>query len=99
MNVIADSLSRSRSPSSKWQINPRLFKHIFDLLPTLLIDLFATRSIAQIFLSPFLDKSAKEVVALSHSWDFLGVLYAFPPSPLLTAVLERIRATLHSVLC
>ena len=43
INVIADSLSPSRPLSMEWQFNPRLFKQIFDLLPTLSIDLFATR--------------------------------------------------------
>ena len=35
---------------------------------------------------------------LSHKWDFSGVLYAFPPTLLLAAVLGRIRATSRTVL-
>ena len=41
--------------------------------------------------------STKGIDALSHTWDFPGVLYAFSPNPLLTAVLGRIRATLRPV--
>ena len=83
-----------------YQIDPRLFKQIFNLLPMLHIDLFATVRNAQhpVFLSPFPDMSAKGVDALSHSWDFPGVLYAFPPTPLLTVVLGRIREASRPVL-
>ena len=69
MNVIADSLSRSKPFSTEWQINPDLFKQIFDLLPTLSVDLFETCRNAQlpVPLTPFPDKSTKRVDALSHS--------------------------------
>ena len=42
--------------------------------------------------------SAKGVDALPHTWDFPEVLYPFPPTLLLPAVLERIRATSRPVL-
>ena len=41
---------------------------------------------------------AKGIDVLSYVWDFPGVLYAFPPSPLLAAVLGRIRETSCPVL-
>ena len=40
----------------------------------------------------------KGLDALSHSWVFPGVLYVFPPTPLLTAILSRIRVTSRPVL-
>ena len=45
---------------TEWQINPHLFEQIFDLLPTLSIDLFVTCCNVQLplYLSPFSDMSA-----------------------------------------
>ena len=89
-NVLADSLSRFKPLSTEWQLDPTLFSHLRHLLPTLSIDLFGTCRNTQLprFPSPFPDESAVLVEALSHPWDFPGVMYAFPP--LLTAVLGRI---------
>ena len=69
LNVLADSLSRSKPLPTKWQISPCLFKPIFNLLPTLHIDLFATIRNAKlpVFPSPFPEMSAKVVDVLSHS--------------------------------
>ena len=91
MNVIAESITLQAS-IHRLADQPCLFKQIFDLLPTLSVDLFATCCNAQLlqFLSPFPDKSAKGVDALYHAWDLSGMLYVFPPTLLLTAILGRI---------
>ena len=98
--MIADSLSRSKPLRTECQFDPTFFEQILDLLPTLSIVLSATCRIAHLqdYLSPFPDLSVKGIDAHSHMWDFLRVLYAFPPTPLLSAVLGRIRVTSHPVL-
>ena len=60
MNVLAGSLSRSK-PFNFYKM-AILFKQIFNLLPTLYIDLFVTHCNAQLshFLSSFPDISMKE---------------------------------------
>ena len=59
------------------------------------IDLFANCRNAQLqnYLSAFPDMIDEGIDALSHTCNFSGVLHAFPPTSLLTAVLGRIRAT------
>ena len=42
------------------------------------------------YLSPFPDMSVKGIDALSHMWDFPGVLFAYSPTKLLAAVIGRI---------
>ena len=101
-NVIADSLSCSKPLSTEWHIDTRLFKQILDLLPTLSIDQFFDLSqCATPGLSISLRRHEREWdrCAIPHV-GFSGgtVLYAYPPTLLLTAVLGRIRATTCSVL-
>ena len=64
------------------------------------VDLFATCHNTQLshYLSPFPDESAVGVEALSHPWEFPGMMYEFPLTPLLTAVLGRIRASSRPVI-
>ena len=73
---------------------PSFSEQILDLLPTLSIELFVMCRNAQLqdylHVSPFPDVITKGIDALSHTWDFSGVLYDFPPTPLLAAVLGRI---------
>jgi hypothetical protein len=92
-NVLADALTRSKPLLTEWTLNRSIFEKILLLVPTLSIDLFATRNNTQlpIFLSPFPDHRARGVDALSAAWDFPGILYAFPPTTLIPAVLRRIR--------
>ena len=56
-NVLADSLSRFKPLSTKWQLDPTLFSQLHRLLPTLSIDLFVTCRNTQLarYLSPFPD--------------------------------------------
>ena len=72
----------SKTPSAEWQLNPLLIKQMHYLLSTLSVDLFATSRNVQlpIFLSPFPDQSANGVDALSHPWDYLGVLCSTEPT-------------------
>ena len=74
---------------------------VADQPPSFPVDLrFVTCCKAQLqdYLSPFPDISVKGIDAPSHTWDFPGVLYAYPRTPLLTAILGRIRATLRPAL-
>ena len=56
------------------------------------MDLFATRDNAQLpkFVSPVPDQTALAVDAMSLKWEF-RLAYAFPPTPLLPAVLRKIK--------
>ena len=75
------------SVATEGQLDLTLFQQIGGLLPTLSLDLFASCRNKQLnrYLSLFPDLSA--VDALSHHWVCPGILYAYPPTPLLTAVL------------
>ena len=87
-----DSRLSIKPLSPEWQIDPRLFEQNLNLLPMLSIDFFVTcrNALLQDYLSPFPDMSMEGIDALSHTWDFPGVMYAFPPASLLTAVLGSI---------
>ena len=52
---------------------------------------FLLRATSQISMSLPRPKREGGTDALSHPWDFLSMMYAYPPSPMLTAVLGRIR--------
>ena len=89
--VLADSLSRFKPISIKCRLDPTLFRHLRQLLTMLFIDLFMTccNILLLHFLSSFPDENAVGVEALCHPWEFPGVMYAFPSTPPLTAVLGR----------
>ena len=99
--MLADSLSRFKPLSTEWQLETTLIScvRLHWLLPTS-VNLFATCRNTQLprFLLPFPDNSAVGVEALSHPWDFPGMMYVFLSTPLLTAVLGRIRDSLRSIL-
>ncbi|XP_033726763.1 uncharacterized protein LOC117316331 [Pecten maximus] len=93
LNVLADTLSRSRSPViTEWTLSRSIFRAICIVWETPLVDLFATALNFQIqtFVSPVPDPLAWEVDALSLSWEGL-LAYAFPPFNLLDRVLHKVR--------
>ena len=93
LNVLADTLSRSRNPvSTEWTLNRSLFRAICLVWETPLVDLFATSLNFQIqtFVSPVPDPLAWAVDALSLSWEGL-LAYAFPPFSLLGRVLQKVK--------
>ena len=59
---------------------------------TPLIDMFATgeNRVMPVYVSPYQDDRAWAVDALSLSWDDLGLVYAFPPAPIVPKTLQKI---------
>lgn len=94
-NVLADQLSRqSRSMATEWSLLPEVFLQIQRSFDLGVVDLFATRVNFKLpmFVSPYPDPQAWKVDALNISWEGL-VAYAFPPPALMSAVVDKIRAT------
>ena len=93
-NVRADALSRRGVVlPGEWSLHPSLLQPIFAEWGQPLVDMFATAQNRQtpIFVSPYPDQAAWRVDALSFPWLDLGLVYAFPPSPILALVLHHIR--------
>ena len=92
-NVTADALSRRGcAQPGEWELHPSLAQVIFDQWGLPLVDMFATRHNRRlpIFVSPMPDDMAWETDALSLDWSGLGLVYAFPPGPVIQMVLDRI---------
>lgn len=91
LNVLADGLSRSQSLPSEWTLNTEVFTMILQHFPLMSVDLFATRlnNRLPVFVSPVPDPRAWAVDALFLDWTNLD-LYAFPPTPLIPKILQRL---------
>ena len=95
-NVTADALSRLSQPSpTEWHLQTETLNKLFYAFGTPLIDKFATaeNKVTPIFVSPYPDDRAWAVDALSLSWDDLGLVYAFPPAPIVPKTLQKSRGT------
>ena len=95
LNVIADHLSRPNQPiSTEWSLCPEIVQHIFRVWGTPEIDMFTTVSNSHLprFMSPIPDPRALAVGALSQDWQGRS-MYMFPPFPLLSKVIQKLRAT------
>ena len=93
-NVTADALSRLSQPSpTEWRLQTKTLNKLFYVFGTPLIDMFATaeNKVTPIFVSPYPDDRAWAVDALSLSWDDLGLVYAFPPAPIVPKTLQKIQ--------
>jgi len=91
-NTLADFLSRNRANSREWSLCEKVVKRIFSLWGCPMIDLFANEANhkLQLYFSLLPDSRAAGVDALSQDWrGFL--LYAFPPTPLLLKIVNKIR--------
>ena len=57
------------------------------------MNMFATaeNKVTPIYVSSYPDDIAWAVEAISISWDDLGLIYAFPPAPIVPRTLERNR--------
>ena len=93
LNILADSLSRVIVPT-EWSIHPEVLKRIFRKWGKPMIDLFATSQNFKLplYVSPVPDAAAVAVDAMSMDWDNLHG-YAFPPSPMMPKVMEKIRTS------
>ena len=93
-NVTADALSRLSQPSpTEWRLPTEALNKLFCTFGTPLIDMFATaeNKVTPVFVSPYPDDRAWAVDALSLSWDDLGLVYAFPPAPIVPKTLQKIQ--------
>lgn len=91
LNVLADQLSRDHQViSTEWSLSPSVTERIWLKWGKPWIDLFATRLNTKLphFVSPVPDEKAWQVDALSIDWTRMWA-YAFPPSPLLPALLQK----------
>ena len=93
-NVTADALSRLNQPSpTEWRLPTETLNRLFCAFGTPLIDMFATaeNKVTPVFVSPYPDDRAWAVDALSLSWDDLGLVYAFPPAPIVPKTIQKIQ--------
>ena len=78
---------RLKMSSGKWWpscLSLNVLNSIFSAFGTPLMDMFATaeNKVTPIYVSPYTDDRAWAVDALSISWNDLGLIYAFPPAPI-----------------
>jgi len=87
-NVVADSLSRKRYSDHEWALNREMFQKLYDLYPSISIDLFATTLNTQLprYASWRPDPHAVFVDAFSSNEHF----YAFLPFSLIPKCLDKI---------
>ena len=91
-NILADCLSRLDIPiKTEWVLDQTVANSMFQMINFPNVDLFATRFSHKLLLyvSPVQDNKALAIDALSMDWNHLHA-YAFPPSILIPAVLEKI---------
>ena len=94
LNVIADRLSRSHQIlPGEWTLCPQVLRQLWRLWGSPHVDMFATTDNARLptFVSPLPEPGAWETDALSFSWTGLWA-YAYPPTPLIPRVLEKVRS-------
>ena len=91
-NILAHALSRSNKlVSTEWPLHHDIVSAIRERWDSPTIDLFATKMNFRLplYMSPLPDPAAVAVDALAVPWDGLNA-YAFPPTPLLQAVLNKV---------
>lgn len=90
-NRQADFLSRSTIDHSEWRLHPRLFREITHRFGLPVVDLFASPKNAQLprFFSRYPSQGAEAADALRSPWP-AGLLYAFPPLPLIPAAIRKL---------
>ncbi|XP_068128007.1 uncharacterized protein [Hyperolius riggenbachi] len=90
-NVVADYLSRSAILQDEWSLNPEVFVQISQAWGTPAVDLFARRQNSKClkFCSLYPKDNPWEIDAFSIEWR-LNLMYAFPPIPLISRVLNKI---------
>ena len=93
-NVESDRLSREgQLLSSEWSLSQAEFQRIQAHLGTPTIDLFAMAGnrVVPAFFSPVPHPEALGVDALSLEWPSQQLLYAYPPTALVQALLQKVR--------
>lgn len=89
-NIYADWLSRETLDESEWQLLPSLFREIVQRFGLPCVDLFASHQNAQLarYFTRFQCTGAEGTDALRCNWP-AGLLYAFPPLPLIPRVIRK----------
>ncbi|XP_070549703.1 uncharacterized protein [Ptychodera flava] len=92
MNVLADKQSRVFQDHHDYQLNPRVFQQICLQFHQPEIDMFASHTTRQLnlYVSWTVDPQATAVNAFSLTWTDRD-MYMFPPPPLITRCLQKIR--------
>lgn len=91
-NTVADWLSRQQIAPGELTLHPDIFTLLTDHFGIPIVDLFATyqnRQLPRFFVRYFHPK-AESFDALTSRWP-KGLLYAFPPIPLISKVLRLVR--------
>ena len=98
-NSVADFLSRQEPPSGEWRLHPEVVRTIWDLFGKAEVDLFASEASTHCtqWFSLAETTSPLGQDALAHPWPE-GLLYAFPPLPLILPVLQRVMNEGHTIL-
>ena len=97
-NVEADALSRKDlTHASEWSLSHKEFNKVitWSKLPPPWLDLMATDKNKQTdsFVSPYPHKNAAAVDALNIPWSFPGTIWIYPPTGVITKVVNKIRET------
>ncbi|XP_074466705.1 uncharacterized protein LOC141752572 [Sebastes fasciatus] len=99
LNRAADLLSRSGPLPGEWRLHPEVVASLSTQFGMAQVDLFASKETAhcQLWFSLRPPGGPLGLDALSHEWP-KGLLYAFPPLPLIPHVLDRINRGHYKVL-
>ncbi|XP_062279213.1 uncharacterized protein LOC133984014 [Scomber scombrus] len=94
-----DFLSCCKPPPGEWLLHPEVVFNIWDVFGRAEVDLFATEESTH---CPLLFSLTEETSplgqdALAHDWPE-GLLYAFPPIPLILQILQRVLQHGHRLL-
>ena len=98
-NKTADFLSRQKPPSGEWRLHPEVAQSIWGHFGRAEVDLFASEASTHCPLWFSLGETTSPLGqdALAHPWPE-ALLYAFPPLPLIRAVLQRVLQEGHTIL-
>lgn len=88
-NSQADALSCHQLDHAEWSLPAHLFLEITSHFGHPLVDLFASATNHQVPRSFSRDPGAEAIDALRSPWPS-GLLYAFPPFPLISRVLKKL---------
>ena len=95
LNMKADQLSRpNQRITTGWSLHPQIVSRIFGFWGPPVVDMFGTGSNSRLpqFMSPIPEPRALAVDALSQDWQGRS-MYMFPPFPLLSKVIQKLRST------
>ncbi|XP_060547645.1 uncharacterized protein LOC117658602 [Pantherophis guttatus] len=90
-NLQADYLSRDRLDPLEWRLSPQLFQEIANRFGMPVVDLFATSQNTHLprYFTRFPSPGAEGHDALRAQWPE-GLLYAFPPIPVIPGVIRKL---------